>query len=369
MKGSQFYVRILARKCTNKHTVTLYLRIKQEGVKGHILYSTGLKCLKKDFTPARQTVKDTGINELIQQERTRVYKSIFLLKEEKNSLNLQDIKKSLEVKKNYTTVNDIALKVIKDKKLTNKANTLGQIKSLYNNLLSITHLENEPIHTVTPIQVESALLRLKELYKPGSFKRCFGLLKAVFDKAFRMEVIKSNPFHYIDTKQILRKPNAEPKKMPDFYSLLNQINGSSKDCIYKHFARLQLLTGLSFCDAKNTTKESIIKHENNYFIVKERNKTKIQFLIPIDQDIIKLINENSFKPIAYMNYLRYLKKHYNISSHKLRHARARHLLSKGLPLEAVARILGHTSINMTMHYAPIHGRKLSREEVNKVLEW
>ncbi len=82
MKGSRFYVRILARKCTNKHTVTLYLRIKQEGVKGHILYSTGLKCLKKDFNPARQTVKDAGINELIQQERTRVYKSIFLLKEE-----------------------------------------------------------------------------------------------------------------------------------------------------------------------------------------------------------------------------------------------------------------------------------------------
>lgn len=369
MKGNRFFVRILARKCTNKHTVTLYLRIKQEGVKGHILYSTGLKCLKKDFNPGRQTVKDTGINELIQQERTRVYKLIFLLKEEKNNLGLHDIKKSLLNKQNCTTVKDIALKVIKDKELTIKANTLNQIKSLYDNLLSISALENEAINTISVMQLESALLKLKEVYKPGSFNRCFGLLKSVFDKAFRMEVIKSNPFHYIDARQILRKPMPEPKKMPDFYSLVNQIDNAPKDCIYKHFAKLQLLTGLAFCDAKNTTKESIIRNENNFFIVKERHKTKIQFLIPIDQDILKLINENSFKTIAYNNYLRYLKRKFNISSHKLRHARARHLLSKGLPLEAVARILGHTSINMTMHYAPIHGRKLSREEVNKVLEW
>lgn len=64
--------------------------------------------------------------------------------------------------------------------------------------------------------------------------------------------------------------------------------------------------------------------------------------------------------------------HCNItfSPHRLRHTFATRLLNQGLPLESIRRLLGHTSISMTQHYANLHDSTVLRhfEQASTYLE-
>ena len=51
----------------------------------------------------------------------------------------------------------------------------------------------------------------------------------------------------------------------------------------------------------------------------------------------------------------------DISFHTARHGFATHALSKGVPIESVSRVLGHTNITTTQKYAKITTEKIDRD--------
>lgn len=133
--------------------------------------------------------------------------------------------------------------------------------------------------------------------------------------------------------------------------------------------------GLAYIDVAHLTRENIVTLDNRKWIIINRQKTNVQSNIPlmeIPQMIItkyegktkdgRLLPVLSNQKInAYLKEIADLcgiKK--RLSYHLARHTFATMSLSKGVPIESVSKMLGHTNIKTTQIYARITNKKLSR---------
>ena len=132
-------------------------------------------------------------------------------------------------------------------------------------------------------------------------------------------------------------------------------------------------TALSFVDVKELTTDDIVEVNGEKWILSKRHKTKIPFqvkLLDIPLQIIKRYEEfqtdkSVFPNLNYWSICKPLKKMIkecgitkDISFHCSRHGFATLALSKGMPIESVSRVLGHTNIVTTQIYAKITTQKI-----------
>ena len=135
-------------------------------------------------------------------------------------------------------------------------------------------------------------------------------------------------------------------------------------------------TGLSYCDVKELREENIQRSfDGQLWIITKRQKTNVQSnvrLLSIPQQIIEKYrgkcSDGMLLPVP-KNWhgnkrLKKLGERCGISTkvtfHLARHTFATTVtLGKGVPIESVSKMLGHTSINTTRIYARIVNRKVS----------
>lgn len=161
---------------------------------------------------------------------------------------------------------------------------------------------------------------------------------------------------------------------------------------YKDFqvARLNLVkdiyifscfTGLAYIDVKQLKKENLtIGIDGNKWIFTHRQKTdtasKIP-LLPVAEEIIEkyanhpqCLNEDKLLPILSNQRMNsYLKEiadvckiNKELTFHTARHTFATTVtLSNGVPIESVSKMLGHTNIKTTQHYAKVLDKKVSQD--------
>ena len=125
-------------------------------------------------------------------------------------------------------------------------------------------------------------------------------------------------------------------------------------------------TALSFVDIKELTTDDIVDVNGEKWILSKRHKTKVPFqvkLLDIPLRIIKRYepfqeNKFIFPDLNYWSICKPLKRMIRecgiekpISFHCSRHGFATLALSKGMPIESVSKILGHTNIVTTQKYA------------------
>ena len=135
-------------------------------------------------------------------------------------------------------------------------------------------------------------------------------------------------------------------------------------------------TALSFVDIKELTTDDIVAINGEKWILSKRHKTKIPFqvkLLDIPLQIIKRYepfqeNKLVFPNLNYWSICKRLKKMIkecgidkDISFHCSRHGFATLALSKGMPIESVSRVLGHTNIVTTQLYAKITTEKIDKD--------
>jgi site-specific recombinase XerD len=136
-------------------------------------------------------------------------------------------------------------------------------------------------------------------------------------------------------------------------------------------------TGLSYIDVKNLTEEHIrTSFDGNLWIMGKRGKTDTGYRVPL-LEIPKMIlnrykgsmkngrllpvinNQNSNSYLKEIGKLCGIKK--NLTFHLSRHTFATLTLSKGVSIESVSKMLGHTNIETTQIYARITSDKISNE--------
>jgi site-specific recombinase XerD len=137
----------------------------------------------------------------------------------------------------------------------------------------------------------------------------------------------------------------------------------------------QIYTGLSFIDLYELTEENINKGvDGKEWIILYRKKTHVRSAIPILPRAKEILTKYQYKLPVYCNqrtnsYLKEIADLCNISkpltSHIARHTFATTVtLSKGIPIESVSKMLGHTDIKTTQIYAKVTDNKVASDMQN-----
>lgn len=198
--------------------------------------------------------------------------------------------------------------------------------------------------------------------KAKSINAILSACKSFYDWLLDEEKVKGNPF----ASKKLRV--AEEKKQPDFLSdkELSKVLKAFKK-LPKHIGlsfRLMLSSGLRVSEVANLTKEDLIIEKGRLFLKVRQGKGKKERLVPVvDAKVAKELlalaknrKEGSLfkvKAKTLKNYAILIKKETGVSfhSHRLRHTFATKLLSQGVGIDVVQKVLGHASIETTRRYA------------------
>ncbi|MDO7171760.1 site-specific integrase [Mariniflexile sp. AS56] len=157
-----------------------------------------------------------------------------------------------------------------------------------------------------------------------------------------------------------------------------------KDCFI-----FSCYTGLSYIDVKELTINQIVRGiDNNHWIFTKREKTNETVKIPVLPQAMTIINkykdaiENKISktmlPLCSNqkanSYLKEIAKdcgiHKNITFHVARHTFATTvMLSNGVPIETVSKLLGHAKLTTTQIYARVLETKISEDIQNLLIRF
>ena len=199
-------------------------------------------------------------------------------------------------------------------------------------------------------------------------------LKGVVMRAHFNGLIPRNPF-----AQFHISPNIKEREYlteEELKTLMTHEFADAKLSYIRDIFVFASFTALSFVDVKELTTDDIVEVNGEKWILSKQHKTKVPFqvkLLDIPLQIIKRYEEfqtdkSVFLNLNYWSICKPLKKMIkecgitkDISFHCARHGFATLALSKGMPIESVSRVLGHTNIVTTQLYAKITTQKIDHD--------
>lgn len=187
-------------------------------------------------------------------------------------------------------------------------------------------------------------------------------LKAYINEAIRMELVEKNPYisFHVDKGDYENLKYLTIEELARVESV--QINDTSigrvRDCFI-----FQCYTGLAYADfVKFDFENDVIETEGKYYIEDKRQKTgtpyKLRILTPA-MNILKkydcklpvISNQQYNLRLKVVAQLSSIKK--NLTTHVARHTFATWVLSKGVEIETVSKMLAHSNISTTQVYAKV----------------
>lgn len=201
----------------------------------------------------------------------------------------------------------------------------------------------------------------------------------IINICFANEWITKNPF--VNYKSKLTPVVPDFLTEPQLEAIKNKIFKTERLSLVRDIFLFSCFTGLAYIDIQNLTNDSIsLGIDGGKWIKIKRTKTKVEASIPIlpmAESILgqyrnhpKCLNENKILPILSNQKMNeYLKEisalcelELDLTFHTARHTFATTVtLNNGVPLETVSKMLGHTNVRMTQHYAKILDKKVSED--------
>ena len=133
-------------------------------------------------------------------------------------------------------------------------------------------------------------------------------------------------------------------------------------------------TGLAFCDVMAFDFETMTEHEGKLFYIDgSRLKTGTQFFTPILKPAMEVLKKYHFslpkisnqKANDYLHIIQAaMKLNKNLTFHVARHSFATLALTHDVPIENVARMLGHQNIRTTQIYAKVLKTTIERHAIS-----
>jgi site-specific recombinase XerD len=240
------------------------------------------------------------------------------------------------------------------------------------------------------------LTRLNEMlqvngYSDNYIKGIFSTLKSVINTAIKAGILNKNPHEQITLIKGIKCKEIQGISWKSVRAIeRTKYHLKSLRFVAKLFS-FQCRTGLSYSDLIGLKYGEISRQNSRYWLMGERHKTAKRYIIPLDDVCLKIIDEFRRKPqkmafkkhfgddvfpfIRRGTYNIYLKKIGEISgikeaktlsSHKARHTFAEHMLEKGVSVESIRKMLGHSPMSqVTWLYAKVTFQKLHNEVKNK----
>ena len=231
--------------------------------------------------------------------------------------------------------------------------------------IDVTMMENFELYLLTKCK-----LQLNTACKPLRYLRALG------KEAVKRNIINYNPFDDFPVKKSLT--HREPLTEEELTLLLNK----PASCVRLEKVRdafiFSCFTGLAFTDINTLTKDQIYVSENNeYWIITKRNKTNVKAQVLLTDIPVKLLHKYNyaqatgkiFPIVTNQKVNAYLKEiadicgiNKTLTFHVARHTFATTVtLERGVPIETVQMMLGHSDIKTTQIYARITKNKIKTD--------
>lgn len=228
--------------------------------------------------------------------------------------------------------------------------------------------EETPINDITVGDIEEFKLDIRKTYEKSTASSLLTLTKSFFTFAFNNGKLNVNLFATIKIKKEVKDVEFLTQEELDIIKTKTFATDrltKVRDCFL--FA---CYTGLAFTDLKQFSKNDILEHDNIFYIKKKRQKTEVTYTTVLNDEAMAILVKYDYQLPLLTNqkYNAYLAEIADICginkplhSHIARHTFGTLMLNKGYSLEVVAKMLGHTNVKQTSHYAKLLDKTIINE--------
>ncbi|MCR9012147.1 site-specific integrase [Gabonibacter chumensis] len=252
-------------------------------------------------------------------------------------------------------------------------------------LIRIKHGEEDiPISSINGELVRSFefYLKTEKACQQNTVIRYMKCFKKIINLALANEWIEKNPFAGIkfQEKEVVR----EFLTMDELISIYQKDFDLERIALVRDVFIFAAFTGLAFIDVQQLSAEHIVQDNNgHYWIRKSRQKTNNMCNIPLLDIPLAILNKYASHPTyikkgvllpvpcnqkmnSYLKEIADLcgiQKH--LTTHTARHSYATSVcLANGVSIENIAKMLGHSNIKMTQHYAKVLDSSILKDMMN-----
>lgn len=275
-------------------------------------------------------------------------------------------------------LNRLARRIGKDRSLSTLKTMQQSRKYVADYLKEQTGLTDLPLDKVTPQLIHdfSVWLSAVRQLRGGTVWLVCQQLKGVVTRAHQRGKIMWNPFGgFHIAKKIRPRQYLTEEELGRL--MAHRFNSESLSFARDIFV-FSAFTGLSFIDIRELRLSDIMDIKGAAWIISKRHKTKVPYQVRLLDLPLKILRhyqskerERVFGPMEYRTMAYRIQKVMeevgiakHVTMHCARHSFAVLAINKGVPIETVSRILGHTNITTTQIYAKITIDKISSDMVN-----
>lgn len=273
------------------------------------------------------------------------------------------------------TVGDLFTEYLKLLKKRVGVNLTAPVYRKYEIVRDLFYQAISPDKQVTEISnsvISNFYADLNRKYESTTTSGMMVKLKTVIIYALDNNKLKINPFNGIKickkTKEVEYLTESEIKTVKE-KSLV------SRAARVRDLFLFQCFTGLAYTDMAHLTKDDFqVNDLGQIYIKKTRQKTGVAFTTVLFPEAAEIIKKYDYElpVLSNQKYNAYLKEledlcdlKKSLHSHIGRHTFATMALNRGLPLEIVSKMLGHSNIKQTQHYGKLVDKTIF-EQVNRV---
>lgn len=371
-------------------TTAVLCRITIDGKNSVI--TTGIYCKPEDFNAKKGEVKDGKANCTLLKFRERIGQAYGQILKEQGVISAELLKNTL------TGVNAVPLTLLRTgaEELERLEKRSVEIKSRSTYRQSVIFQECLRQYLLTFGKEDIAFPEISEQFglsykvfllkdmgcSTDKMNKCLCWLNRLVYIAVDREIIRSNPLEDVtyekkNPPRLLHISRVELKLMMETPMEDPMLELARRMFIFSS------LTGLAYVDVYRLYPHHIGKTaDNRTYIREKRGKTNVEAFIPlhpIAERILSLYNTtNDTKPVfplpirdimwheihAVGNALEFKE---NLSHHQARHTFGTLLLSEGISIESIAKMMGHTNIATTQVYAKVTDQKIS-DDMDKLMQ-
>ena len=254
---------------------------------------------------------------------------------------------------------DEYLKILKKRVGINLTKAVYRKYEIVRNLFYSSISNTKQVTEITNGVIANFYAELNQKYESTTSASMMVKLKTIVTYALDNGKLKINPFNSIKiskrTKEVefLTTEELQAIKSRAFSGRLEKV---------KDLFLFQCFTGLAYIDMANLTKEDFQFNEDQIYIKKCRVKTNITYLTVLIDEAAEIAKKYNFElpVLSNQKYNSYLKEiadlcgiTKSLHTHIGRHTFATYMLNKGVSIEVVAKMLGHSNIKQTQHYSKL----------------
>lgn len=371
-------------------TTSILCRITIDGKQTVI--STGIYCRPEDWNGRKNEIKSARENNRLQEYLRRVSEAY------EEILKSQSVV-SAEILKNHITMNNVHPTTLLQmgewerarlKKHSEEINSKSSYRhSMYYQKYLTDYLasfgKNDIFfEDVTEEfgKVYKAYLKKCKNFGASQTNKCMCWLNRLLYLAVDKDIIRVNPCEDLEYEP---KPEARHKYISreEFKRILTTPMYDKRQELARRAFIFSTLTGLAYVDIKLLHPHHIGRNaEGRRYIRINRKKTNVEAFVPlhpIAEQILSLYNttddEQPVFPLPSRDALWFevhemgviIGKEENLSYHQSRHSFGTLLISADIPIESIAKMMGHSNIRTTQGYARITDDKISKD-MDKLME-